>query len=355
MCEDVARTVHLARALGDARPARARATSTRSTTATRTSTASAEAADSACRPHAPHRPDRDHAGALRRHAARDHRAAGRAIARDVAAALEGVAECVVEPPARNRADVERVVREFEAAGVDGLLVVMLTYGPGHARRPRARPRRGCRSASPTSSPSPSVTAEWDMADMTYNQGVHGAQDTANAMVRAGAPFDVITEDWQSRRVPRRASSAGRAPPRAVTAGAALKVAHVRLRDGRHGRHPRRRGRAAALARPAASPTIAPGDLYRARRRRDAGRRSPRCIAYEDEHFEIDPRLSADRARGPRAHAGRARAAPRGARLRRVLDPLRRDRRRRALRAPPVGRRVDPDGEGVRLRAARATR
>ena len=34
---------------------------------------------------------------------------GRYLA-DVAAALEGVAETVVEPPARNRADVERVVR-----------------------------------------------------------------------------------------------------------------------------------------------------------------------------------------------------------------------------------------------------
>ena len=29
-----------------------------------------------------------------------------------------------------------------------------------------------------------MTPAWDMADMTYNQGIHGAQDTANAMVRA---------------------------------------------------------------------------------------------------------------------------------------------------------------------------
>ena len=31
-----------------------------------------------------------------------------------------------------------------------------------------------------------------MADLTYNQGIHGAQDTANAMVRAGRPFRVVT-------------------------------------------------------------------------------------------------------------------------------------------------------------------
>src|SRR5205085_6143102 len=34
-------------------------------------------------------------------------------------------------------------------------------------------------------------------DLTYNQGIHGAQDQANALVRIGAPFSVITGDWQS--------------------------------------------------------------------------------------------------------------------------------------------------------------
>ena len=42
-----------------------------------------------------------------------------------------------------------------------------------------------------------MTPAWDMADMTYNQGVHGAQDTANAMVRAGKRFAVLTDDWKS--------------------------------------------------------------------------------------------------------------------------------------------------------------
>ncbi|MGH9066058.1 MAG: L-arabinose isomerase family protein, partial [Acidimicrobiales bacterium] len=42
-----------------------------------------------------------------------------------------------------------------------------------------------------------VTADWDMADLTYNQGIHGAQDQSNALIRAGIPFSVITEDWRS--------------------------------------------------------------------------------------------------------------------------------------------------------------
>ena len=41
-------------------------------------------------------------------------------------------------------------------------------------------------------PERSITAAWDMADLTYNQGIHGAQDQANALVRIGKPFSVIT-------------------------------------------------------------------------------------------------------------------------------------------------------------------
>jgi L-arabinose isomerase len=46
-------------------------------------------------------------------------------------------------------------------------------------------------------PERSVTPEWDMDDLTYNQGIHGAQDQANALIRAGVPFSVLTGDWRS--------------------------------------------------------------------------------------------------------------------------------------------------------------
>ena len=76
---------------------------------------------------------------------------GRFLA-ELATALEGVAECVVEPPARNRADIERVVGEYERQGLDGVLIVNLTYGPGQ-RAARALAQPGCRCAWPTCSPS----------------------------------------------------------------------------------------------------------------------------------------------------------------------------------------------------------
>ena len=44
-----------------------------------------------------------------------------AYARELGASLEAIADVEVAAPARNRADIERVVREFETAGVDGLL------------------------------------------------------------------------------------------------------------------------------------------------------------------------------------------------------------------------------------------
>ena len=43
---------------------------------------------------------------------------------------------------------------------------------------------------------------YGMTDLTYNQGIHGAQDQANALVRARVPFSVITGDWRSEEFAR---------------------------------------------------------------------------------------------------------------------------------------------------------
>ena len=52
-----------------------------------------------------------------------------AYAAEVAAALSAVADVVVAPPAKERADAEAAMRQLEGEELDGLLVVMLTYGP----------------------------------------------------------------------------------------------------------------------------------------------------------------------------------------------------------------------------------
>src|SRR4051794_41936501 len=50
-------------------------------------------------------------------------------ARAIGQALEEVADVVVAPPVREREDAERTMRALEDSDLDGLLVVMLTYGP----------------------------------------------------------------------------------------------------------------------------------------------------------------------------------------------------------------------------------
>jgi L-arabinose isomerase len=119
-----------------------------------------------------------------------------AYAREVAEQLAGEAELVFTRPARDREDVEAVVRELTAAGVEGIMIVMLTYGPA-MRTVRALLECPLPLLLANIQPDRAVTAAWNMDDLTYNQGIHGAQDQANALVRAGRPFSVITADRRS--------------------------------------------------------------------------------------------------------------------------------------------------------------
>ncbi len=117
-------------------------------------------------------------------------------AESVAQRLDGAADVQFLRPARNREDVEAIARELVAAGVDGIAIVMLTYGPA-MRTVRALLDTPVPMLLANIQPERSITPAWDMSDLTYNQGIHGAQDQANALVRCGVPFSVITGDWQS--------------------------------------------------------------------------------------------------------------------------------------------------------------
>src|SRR6202011_415226 len=133
-----------------------------------------------------------------------------------------VADFIPSQPIKYREDAERELREFEDADLDGVMVVMLTYGPA-MRVARLLSESRLPVLMANIQPEPSVTPAWNMDDMTYNQGVHGAQDTANAMVRAGKRFSVLTDDWRSATV---REEPGRWPRAAAAAGAwkRLKVA-----------------------------------------------------------------------------------------------------------------------------------
>lgn len=123
----------------------------------------------------------------------DHQAT---FAQELASSLSPVAEIVFLRPARNRDDIETVTKELSSAGVDGIMIVMLTYGPA-MRTVRALLENPLPVLLANVQPVGAVTEHWDMADLTYNQGIHGAQDQSNALLRAGIAYSVISDDWRS--------------------------------------------------------------------------------------------------------------------------------------------------------------
>lgn len=119
-------------------------------------------------------------------------------ARQVAGRLGETLDVTFPGPARNRAEIEQQVRAFNDAGLDGIMIVMLTYGPA-LRTVRALRENRLPLLLANIQPERTITPAWDMADLTYNQGVHGAQDMANTLVRLGVRFPVLSEDWRTDR------------------------------------------------------------------------------------------------------------------------------------------------------------
>lgn len=118
-------------------------------------------------------------------------------ARDVCTQLSDVADWSFPRAARNRNDIEEIMGNFNHEGLDGIMIVMLTYGPS-MRTVRALQKNNLPILLANIQPEPVVRTDWDMADLTYNQGIHGAQDMANALIRtSGDSFEVISADWKS--------------------------------------------------------------------------------------------------------------------------------------------------------------
>ncbi len=118
-------------------------------------------------------------------------------AREVCHQLSDVADWEFPKAARNRQDIEEILGDFNHKRLDGVMIIMLTYGPA-MRTVRALQNNNLPLLLANIQPVPEVTTEWDMADLTYNQGIHGAQDMANAILRTcGDRFEVISADWKS--------------------------------------------------------------------------------------------------------------------------------------------------------------
>jgi L-arabinose isomerase len=227
-------------------------------------------------------------------------------AREVAAQLADVADVTFPKAVRNRADADEVVATFEREGVDGIMIVMLTYGPAmNVTRALVTTRLPLLLAN--IQPERNITPAWDMGDMTYNQGVHGAQDQANALVRAGIPLPIITDDWRSDEFKRQFEDWARAAA-AVSRLRRMKVAIFGY--AMNSMSDIRVDETSMLRRLGPEiQALSTGDLHRAMRAATDAE-IQHVIEQENAWFEIDPRLS----QAQREESARYQAA-----LRTILD------------------------------------
>jgi len=105
-------------------------------------------------------------------------------------------ELLFPGPARNRSQIEQIVSRFNEEKLDGIMVVMLTYAPSLFVIDAFRSNR-LPIILANLQPERTVAATWDMASLTYNQGIHGIQDLANCFYKLGLRPPVLSGDWKS--------------------------------------------------------------------------------------------------------------------------------------------------------------
>lgn len=105
-------------------------------------------------------------------------------ANEIVDTLSPVADIMFCGPGLNRNSIEEIVEKYNAAHVDGILIVLLAYSQGTYIL-RALQNNRTPIALAVVQPEQVVGDEWEELDLTVNQGIHGAQDNANTIVRSG--------------------------------------------------------------------------------------------------------------------------------------------------------------------------
>ncbi len=113
------------------------------------------------------------------------------VKRAVIPALEPAADVLFPGAAFRREDIEQLVGRFESEHVDALVVLLLTYSPSQLALPALQRTRLPIVIWNTQELS-GVGPAFSTAQMIDNHGVHGTQDLANVLLRAGIPFHYVT-------------------------------------------------------------------------------------------------------------------------------------------------------------------
>lgn len=113
------------------------------------------------------------------------------LRQSVLPALRPLADVVFDQAVYTRADIDLAVARLERAGVDAILVLLLTYSPSQLALPALK-----RTPLPilvwNTQELYAVDDSFTAAAMTDNHGVHGTQDLCNVLLRSGAKFHYVT-------------------------------------------------------------------------------------------------------------------------------------------------------------------
>jgi L-arabinose isomerase len=116
----------------------------------------------------------------------------------LAASLAPFAEVDFPGVCNTREEVDAAVAGFERSRADLILVVLLTYAPSHIALPALLATRLPVVIFNTQQLL-AVGPETQGIDTTRNHGMHGVQDLANVLLRAGRQFHLVTGHYQEPR------------------------------------------------------------------------------------------------------------------------------------------------------------
>ncbi|MBE0653774.1 MAG: L-fucose/L-arabinose isomerase family protein [Bacteroidales bacterium] len=119
------------------------------------------------------------------------------FARNVVRSLSDSVDLDFPYAVKTRQQIETLMAEFSQKGYDGIMIVNLVYGPG-VNLVRALQNNHLPLLLANIQPEEKVSLSWNMDNLTYNQGIHGLQDTANTVLRTiGDRFHVVTGNWRT--------------------------------------------------------------------------------------------------------------------------------------------------------------
>ncbi len=113
------------------------------------------------------------------------------VHRVVLPALPPFAQVTFRRAVFRREEIEAAITQFEADGMDALLVMLLTYSPSQLALP-ALLRTRLPIVIWNTQELRAVDATFTVAAMIDNHGVHGTQDLAHVLTRAGVRFHYVT-------------------------------------------------------------------------------------------------------------------------------------------------------------------